>query len=181
MSPDDNQVADDNKVPEENDSQATAPGFEETSSSDAPNIPETADIPEDDIPEYVDRWTLLRDVTVFQGKLLLDGLRDLVLSPISIAAAVIALLRGGEQPGRQFYDLLYMGKRSEHWINLFGATKRVSPPTFDQEGSESVDALVERLETVARRQYEKGGLTQNAKHAVDRALDAIDRSLNHRK
>ncbi|PCJ72092.1 MAG: hypothetical protein COA62_05965 [Rhodobiaceae bacterium] len=175
MSPNDNSAEGDDTVPEENESQTTAPGFEDTSSSD------TSNIPENNIPEYVDRWTLLRDVTVFQGKLLLDGLRDLVLSPISIAAAVIALLRGGEQPGRQFYDLLYMGKRSEHWINLFGATKRVSPPSFDQEGSESVDALVERLETVARRQYEKGGLTQNAKHAVDRALDAIDRGLNHRK
>ena len=176
MSPDDNPAEGDDRVPEESESQATTPGFEDASSSDAANIPEAADI-----PETVDRWTLLRDLAVFQGKLLLDGLRDLVLSPISIAAAVIALLRGGELPGRQFYDLLYMGKRSEHWINLFGATARVSPPSFDQEGSESVDALVERLETVARRQYEKGGLTQNAKHAVDRALDAIDRSLNHHK
>ncbi len=176
MSPNDNPAEGDDKVPEENESQATAPGFEDVPSSGAATIPEAADI-----PETVDRWTLMRDLGVFQGKLLLDGLRDLVLSPISIAAAVIALLRGGEQPGRQFYDLLYMGKRSEHWINLFGATTRVSPPSFDQEGSESVDALVERLETVARRQYEKGGLTQNAKHAVDRALDAIDRGLNHRK
>lgn len=129
----------------------------------------------------VDRWTLMRDVTVFQGKLVLDGLRDLLLSPISIAAALIGIIGGGDKPGRQFYDLLYLGKRSEKWINLFGAASHVTPPTFDKEDSESIDALVDRLETVARRQYEKGGLTQNAKDAVDRALDAVNKGLNSKK
>lgn len=133
------------------------------------------------VPFDVDRWTLLRDVVVFQGKLLLDGVRDLILSPISIGAAIIGLLSGGDRPGRQFYDLLYVGKRTEKWINLFGATAHVTPPSFHREESESVDALVERLEEVARRQYEKGGLTKNAKHAVDRALDAVDRGLKQRK
>ena len=130
------------------------------------------------MPDGVDRWTLMRDVTVFQGKLILDGLRDLLLSPISIAAALIGIIGGGDRPGRQFYDLLYMGKRSEKWINLFGAASHVSPPPFDKEDSESVDALVDRLESVARRRYEKGGLTQNAKDAVDRALDAVNKGLN---
>ncbi|AWZ01626.1 hypothetical protein RHODOSMS8_02096 [Rhodobiaceae bacterium] len=133
------------------------------------------------MPDGVDRWTLMRDVTVFQGKLILDGLRDLLLSPISIAAALIGIIGGGDKPGRQFYDLLYLGKRSEKWINLFGAASHVSPPRFDKEDSESVDALVDRLETVARRQYEKGGLTQNAKDAVDRALDAVNKGLNTKK
>ncbi len=132
-------------------------------------------------PENVDRWDLLRDVAVFQGKLILDGLRDLILSPVSIAAALIGIFSGGEKPGRQFYDLLYLGKRSEKWINLFGAASHVTPPPFDKEDGESVDALVDRLETVARRQYEKGGLTQNAKDAVDRALDAVNKGLNTKK
>jgi hypothetical protein len=132
-------------------------------------------------PDEIDRWTLMRDVFVFQGKLLLDGLRDLILSPLSIGAAIIALIVGGERPGRHFYDLLYMGKRTEKWINLFGATDNVSPPPFHAEDAESVDALVDRLEQVARRQYEKGGLTHNAKQAVDRALDAVDRGLKQKK
>ncbi|MEQ9143596.1 MAG: hypothetical protein RLO08_04485 [Parvibaculaceae bacterium] len=137
-------------------------------------------MPDDGLPQNVDRWTLLRDVAVFQGKLLLDGLRDLVLSPLSIAAAIIGLVSGGERPGRQFYDLLYMGRRTERWINLFGATGHVAPPPFDKEDSESIDALVDRLEDVTRRQYEKGGLTKNAKESVDKALDALNRGLNKR-
>jgi len=149
------------------------PRLDDTSSTDS----------NDDIaaPDGIDRWTLMRDLLVFQGKLLLDGLRDLILSPVSIIAAVIALAVGGERPGRQFYDLLYMGKRSEKWINLFGATDHVAPPAFHREEAESVDALVDRLEQVARRQYEKGGLTKNAKQAVDKALDAVDRGLKNRK
>ncbi len=143
--------------------------------------PDTSGETDDTAPEGVDRWTLMRDVTVFQGKLVLDGLRDLLLSPISIAAALIGIIGGGERPGRQFYDLLYLGKRSEKWINLFGAASHVSPPSFDKEDSESVDALVDRLETVARRQYEKGGLTQNAKDAVDRALDAVNKGLTTKR
>lgn len=144
----------------------------------APSDDETA--ADDGPPQDVDRWTLLRDVAVFQGKLLLDGLRDLVLSPLSIAAAIIGLVSGGERPGRQFYDLLYMGRRTERWINLFGATGHVAPPPFDKEDSESIDSLVDRLEDVTRRQYEKGGLTKNAKASVDRALDALNRGLNKR-
>lgn len=142
-------------------------------SSAAPS--DEADIPP--LPDQADRWTLLRDVTVFQGKLVLDGLRDLVLSPLSIAAAIVGLLTGGDRPGRQFYDLLYLGRRSEGWINLFGAASHVTPPDFDREDAESVDALVDRLEEVARRRYEKGGMTQNAKDALDKALDAVNKNF----
>lgn len=147
----------------------------DTAKEDAPAFTETTDV--------IDRWALMRDLAVFQGKLLLDGFRDLILSPISIIAALIALVTGGDRPGRQFYDLLYLGKRTEQWINLFGAASHVPPPAFlaEETEAESVDALVDRLEEVARRQYEKGGLTKNAKHAVDRALDAIDRGLKPRK
>jgi hypothetical protein len=149
----------------------------------SPSTPVEGDAEEDTLlpPRNVDRWTLMRDVTVFQGKLILDGLRDLLLSPISIAAALIGIVAGGDRPGRQFYDLLYLGKRSESWINLFGAASHVSPPPFDKEGGESVDDLVDRLEDVARQQYEKGGLTQNAKDAVDRALDAVNKGLKNTK
>lgn len=132
------------------------------------------------LPDSVDRWTLIRDVFAFQGKLVLDGLRDLILSPLSIVAAIYALVAGGDNPGRQFYDLLYLGRRSERWINLFGATHRVSPPDFYSDDGNNIDALIDRLDDVARRKYEEGGLTQNAKDAVDKALDAVNQGLKSR-
>jgi hypothetical protein len=42
------------------------------------------------------RWHLIRDVAVFQLKLGLDALRDLVLSPISLIAGIVDLVFGGE-------------------------------------------------------------------------------------
>ena len=35
-------------------------------------------------PPAAPRWTLVRDVAVFQVKLLVDGLRDLMLVPASL-------------------------------------------------------------------------------------------------
>ena len=69
------------------------------------------------------RLQLLLDVFVFQFKLAADGLRDVILSPLSIIAAVMGLMAGGDDPYRYFRDLLRLGRRSEVWINLFGYRK----------------------------------------------------------
>lgn len=123
-------------------------------------------------PEIVpSRWTLIRDVAVFQLKLVLDGLRDALLLPISLFVALLDLLGLGPRAGRQFYGLLEWGRRTEYWINLFGATDHVralaSPPR------PGVDALVDRLERLAVQEYERGGITASTKDAVDRALDQL--------
>ena len=39
------------------------------------------------------RWQLIRDLAVFQLKLVIDALRDVVLSPISLVGAVVDLVR----------------------------------------------------------------------------------------
>ena len=41
-----------------------------------------------------DRWSLIRDVAVLQLKLIVDGLRDLVLVPASLVAGIISLVSG---------------------------------------------------------------------------------------
>lgn len=66
------------------------------------------------------RLQLMLDVLVFQFKLAADGLRDVLLSPLSIIAAVMGLIAGGDDPYRYFRDLLRFGRRTEVWINLFG-------------------------------------------------------------
>ena len=69
-------------------------------------------------------WTLIRDIAVLQVKLVVDGLRDLILVPASLIAGIVSLskTRGGE-PGPEFYSLVSVGKQSERWINLFGAMR----------------------------------------------------------
>ncbi len=53
------------------------------------------------------RWAFIRDVAVFQGKLVIDGLRDLVLVPLSLAAAIIGMLAEPKDPGKKFYGWLH--------------------------------------------------------------------------
>ncbi len=121
------------------------------------------------------RWNLIRDVAVFQLKLFLDGLRDLVLVPISLGLAALDLLGVGARAGHHFYDLLHLGKRTERYIDLFGAADRTDPFLAMSDGAGGVDALVGRVERVIRQEYERGGMTSSAKKAVDRALDGLQR------
>jgi hypothetical protein len=123
------------------------------------------------------RWTLIRDLAVFQLKLGLDALRDLLLSPVSLIAGLVDLVFGGGQPARHFYSVLAAGRRTEAWINLFGELDRAAPRGEAAEGAErtSIDAIVERMERLLVEQYERGGVTASAKTAIDRGLDAIGR------
>ena len=70
------------------------------------------------------RTTLARDIVVLQAKLLVDGLRDLILVPTSLILRIVSLVAyNDKQPGAEFYRLLHAGKQSEHWINLFWCAK----------------------------------------------------------
>lgn len=123
-----------------------------------------------------DRWTLIRDAVVIQFKLVVDGLRDVVLVPASLIAAAVSLVRSeGGRPGPQFYELLAFGKRTERWIDLFGAHRRVAgraDPEAEQEQA-GIDELVSRVEAYVVEEYRRGGVTAQAKEQIDRALDAL--------
>ncbi|MEE8108377.1 MAG: hypothetical protein V3T36_04385 [Gammaproteobacteria bacterium] len=125
------------------------------------------------------RTDLARDALLLQGKLLIDGLRDLILVPVSIVAALIDLLSGDQPAGRRFYGVVQLGRRSEHWINLFGAAER-SPHEnrwAHSEESGKLDDLVEQVEKVVKDQYAEGGVSGSAKRALNRALDVLHENV----
>ena len=125
-----------------------------------------------------DNWTLLRDVGVLQVKLVVDGLRDLVLVPASLVAGVISLLSGGDgKPGPQFYQLLGIGKQSERWINLFGAFRNAPEEVrqSQQANLRDIDSIVGQVEKFVVDEYRRGGVTAQAKEQIDKALDAVQR------
>ena len=66
------------------------------------------------------RAELLWRLMVFQLKLLMDGIRDVALVPISLIAGVIGVVRGGPDADRPLESLLQFGRRTEVRINLFG-------------------------------------------------------------
>lgn len=126
-------------------------------------------------------WMLIRDAAVFQVKLVVDGLRDLVLLPASFVAALLSLLKGKDgRPGPQFYRLLGIGKQSERWIDLFAAYRHFPDGVSDDgvSGEASIDDIVHRVEAFVVDEYRRGGMTAQAKARIDQALNAIQRRSN---
>jgi len=125
-----------------------------------------------------ERWTLLRDLGVLQVKLIVDGLRDLILVPASLIAGVVSIATGTDgRPGSQFYQLLAWGKQSEVWINLFGAVENAPEEVLQPQhfANQDIDEMVGRLEKFVVDEAKRGGLTSQAKDRLDRILDAIQR------
>jgi hypothetical protein len=123
-------------------------------------------------------WSLIRDVAVLQLKLIADGFRDLVLLPAALIAGLVSLLRSENgRPGPQFYRLLVSGKRTEHWINLFGALDNAPPEALADVPADEpdIDTIVARLENFVVDEYRRGGVTAQARDHIDNALRAIRR------
>jgi hypothetical protein len=119
-----------------------------------------------------DRRHMIRDVAVFQVKLIADGILDLLFVPISLGAAIVSMMKGGPRPGTEFYDVLRLGRQSERWINLFGAASHVHGPEAGDNKlpGEDIDKLVSRIESFVVDEYRSGGVTTQAKEKFDRAL-----------
>ena len=134
--------------------------------------------PADNHSNFDSRRVLIRDVALLQVKLIVDGLRDLILVPASLVAGVISLANSSrERPGPEFYRLLALGKRSERWINLFGALRNSPGSSASSEAPAAVDIdnLVARVESYVVDEYRRGGLTRQAKDRIDEALAALQR------
>ena len=123
------------------------------------------------------RWKFLRDVAVFQLKMLLDNLRDFALMPISLGAALIDLFYKGEREGALFYRVLRWGSHSEEVIDVYSPIKD-EIRAFKINPNYTVDGVVARLENVLVREYEKGGTAASIKAAMDRAIDELHRGTS---
>jgi hypothetical protein len=127
-----------------------------------------------------ERWRFLRDVMVFQLKLLLDNVRDFALVPISLVAALIDLVYKGEREGTLFYKVLRWGAHSEQVIDVYSAIEDHPQGDFTVNRNYTVDAVIARLEGVVVREYEKGGTAASIKAALDRAIDQLHRETKEK-
>jgi hypothetical protein len=110
------------------------------------------------------RFPVFRDVVVFQAKLLADGLRDLLISPVSVLAALVDLLGPGDDGGKRFYAVVRFGRRTEEWINLFGAADKLGPM---QEPS-GIDVDIADLEDMIRDPNRREEARAKAQALLDR-------------
>ncbi|MGD8418189.1 MAG: hypothetical protein PVH91_14110 [Pseudomonadales bacterium] len=133
---------------------------------DEPNPPDGST---DDVPDRnTSRLQLLIDVVVFQFKLAADGLRDLLLVPLTIASAVLGLIAGGDDPHRYFRDVLRLGRRSELWINLFGHRSR----------SGTSDDLLNPIKERVMTEAQSNPWISRAGGELNRKLDHVSEKLN---
>lgn len=133
----------------------------------------------------VTRSVTFRDFAVFQAKLAVDGVKDLLLINLSIIAVVIDMIAGGGRRPRRFYAVIRLCSRFDRWLRLHSARgfaetgERLWPDLpgsgpGDEEhrmlGSDA-DTLIERVENLARRESK----------SVERWLDdAIERQARAR-
>ena len=115
------------------------------------------------------RGELIRNTVVFQLKLMADGFRDLVLLPVSLIAALIGLLRGGDTPEREFLQVIQIGRGTEQWINLFGN----HDVPDNANAIASIDALFSKVEGTLKQHYQAAGISKSAQTEIDEALHAV--------
>lgn len=100
---------------------------------------------------------LLRDFLIFQLKLVLDGLKDVLLLQLSILAVVFDLLFGRRGRPLLFYNVLRLSERFDLWLNLHGPAEdaeRSDEGLFGASASGS-SSLIGKLEQIITGKVEK--------------------------
>lgn len=124
------------------------------------------------------RAELVRHAIVFQLKLMADGLRDLVLIPVSLFAAVIGFARGGDEPERELQQVIELGRQSEVWINLFSNHDANEATSEDAHMGTSIDVVFTKIEEVLKQQYQAHGTSQSSQAEIDKALQMVHDQAN---
>jgi len=119
--------------------------------------------------ETASRGALLRRLVIFQIKLFADGLRDLVLSPVSFVVAAVGILFGGRNPHGLFNRLMHAGHLTDGWIDLFGHHAR-------EGNGASLERIIDDVETALRNDHARGGMTAEA----EKRLRALAEELRQR-
>ena len=94
-------------------------------------------IPQDS-KEQVSSGQALRHLMVFQLKLAVDAVRDLIMSPVSVVVFIIDVVRKPTLEDSLYLRLMLVGRRSDRTINLFDEHR--------DAGHYPVDEAVEELE-----------------------------------
>ena len=118
------------------------------------------------------RNQLLRRVVTFQLKLMADGLRDLVLLPVSLVAALIGFMRGGDEPERELNQVMEYGRQTEEWIDLF--EQRASEEHHSSRNAHSlasIDAVFNTVEEALKQSYQSGSTSDDVQSEIDEALN----------
>lgn len=118
------------------------------------------------------RGVTFRDFLIFQLKLVLDGLKDVLLFQVSIVAIVLDILSGKGRRPRLFYSVLRASERFDHWLSLHSVVERLDREDGDDglfgASSAGSDSLLGKLEQMVRGGDEPGGRARRRTDRGDR-------------
>ena len=138
------------------------------------------------LPEIrAQRGVVIRDFAIFQVKLLIDGVKDVVLSALSIGALVLDLIAGGGSRPRMFYKVLAFSERFDLWLNLSGAVDRMERGELDEEGlfgaSEAgSDSLLGKVEEMVKGRELPPDVRDRLSREQQRLKDLLDEERRKR-
>jgi len=123
------------------------------------------------------RSEVIRDTIVLQLKLIVDGLRDLMLMPVVLFAAIAGLILHREQPGRYIYRVLSYGKISEKWIGLFDEASKDTMEPVDLKNN-CLDEILKKTQNAIESKYIDEEKKQKLMNKLNNTLDEINTKLN---
>ncbi len=112
------------------------------------------------------RRQLVRKAFIFQLKLGLDAIRDLLLSPVALIALVVDLISNNNISNGHFYRLMSWGRLSDGWIRLFELDSESSE---DAPETQNVDSLIAQIESGIKQKT----LTSTDKQKLQQYLDSV--------
>jgi len=115
------------------------------------------------------RGQVLRECALFQLKLLVDGLKDLLLSPLSLIVLVVGLV--SPRRARPLWASLYrVGAGLDAWIDLFPVVETEGAPPSSKPTMHSALHRAEELASALRR----GGVSDpKVQEQLNAALEII--------
>lgn len=99
---------------------------------------------------------VLRDLAIFQLKLFLDGLADLIIAQVALVAVLADLLFPSDRKGRRFYWVMSRAERFDRWLSLYGAADLADTDEDGLFGASQAgsDTLLGKLEAVVMGRWE---------------------------
>jgi hypothetical protein len=128
-------------------------------------------------PNEQKRRPLIRQAVVFQLKLGLDALRDILMSPVSIVLVITDIVMANSHQQSYFIRLMRLGEKSDHWINLFGVDLGKTEPQDNEASADSnVDVWFTKIEELIKEQQVDGKLSQSGKEKLQKYFRGINQS-----
>ena len=111
---------------------------------------------------------VIRDLAIFQLKLLLDGLADVVIAQVALAAVALDLLFPAERKGQRFYAVMARAERFDHWLSLYGSAEAADVEEDGLFGASlaGADSLLGRLEAIVTGRWEIGDAEESPEPSI---------------